>query len=92
MCSVPGLWEEPIHREAMQVSMIYLTRILPEDVGKSVLHRAPCKSCGGSRTVILSGFGVVQGIDVGKRVYRVDGVIQVENDEQLEKRRREEAQ
>lgn len=58
----------------------FLTVILPRDVGSDVLRRIDGK------IYVSSALGRVQARDVGKRVYRVDGVIQVENDEQMQAR------
>lgn len=67
----------------------YLTTITGDDIGKhTIAGGRRCESCGrASYSVhIASAIGPVQRIDVGKRVYRVDGVIQVENDDQRNRR------
>lgn len=58
------------------------------DVGKRRIRRPDCGCCGQRRPPIDIGsaIGEVQAIDVGKRVYDVDGVIQVENDNQRDAR------
>lgn len=56
--------------------------ISQNDVGKSHL-KGRCLD-GMSRTIYLQSFlGYVQPIDVGKRIYSVGGIYQVENREQL---------
>lgn len=59
---------------------MYLTTIRETDVGESMLRR------GGTSIYIADVIGPVQPCDVGKRVYSANGIIQVENDEQREKR------
>lgn len=59
----------------------YIHTILPRDVGKSRI-----KTGIGGTINIGDAFGPVQELDVGKRVYNVDGVIQVENNEQRDAR------
>lgn len=56
----------------------------PEHVGKRSIGAAKCPRCGHLEQPIPIGdaIGRVQPGDVGKRVYDVDGVIQVENNEQ----------
>lgn len=65
----------------------YLCTIGPEDVGKAVLSRYVDER----RKVaahVGSAIGQVQKRDIGKRVYNVNGVVQVENDEQRDRRTR----
>lgn len=64
----------------------FLFTITDEHVGHSNV-RIRCDSCGHTENhYVASAIGPVQKQDVGKRVYRVDGVIQVENNEQRDKR------
>jgi hypothetical protein len=63
-----------------------LFTIQPEHVGSSRVKVSDCDNADHDRVIHLSGFGVVQTIDVGKRVYVVDGVIQVENNQQRDER------
>lgn len=59
----------------------FVYTIQSRDVGKKTLP------IGGKRVRVEDFLGVIQAIDVGKRVYDMgDGVYQVENDEQLKRR------
>lgn len=59
--------------------MIYYT-IQQSDVGKSIITAF-------GRTWSYAGFiGRILKTDVGKRVYLVSGILQIENDEQLARR------
>lgn len=58
----------------------YLGTITREMVGKS------WSSMGGRIIMWADSIGNVQLVDVGKRVFDVDGVIQVENNEQRDRR------
>jgi hypothetical protein len=51
-----------------------------EDVGKTAIYGVP------GHPTCFSPLGRVMACDVGKRIYKVDGVYQVENREQLEAR------
>ncbi len=51
-----------------------------EDVGKTSVHGVP------GHPACFSPLGRVMACDVGKRIYKIDGVYQVENREQLEAR------
>ena len=64
----------------------HIHTITADDVGKLTVRLPACPSCGRSRTISLLCLGRVIPIDIGKRVYDVDGVIQVENQEQLNRR------
>lgn len=67
--------------------MEYLHTIEPCDVGKIRIEKR-CPYCGGHMADIFisSLMGKILPRDIGKRIYLVDGVYQVENDEQLAKR------
>lgn len=61
-----------------------------EHVGRTTITFPPCTHCGHVRRVHLGDvLGRVQQADVGKRVYIVGDIIQVENDEQRDKRNKE---
>lgn len=76
----------------------YMTTIERRDVGKSfLLRKCECRICcaqrsGGDLIHVGSAIGIVMPRDVGKRVYAVHGVIQVENDEQRDARLQRERQ
>ena len=59
--------------------------ITPEDIGKSTLRRIGCTACG-SKIVVSPSAGPMQARDVGKQVWRFEGVDTMENDEQLRSR------
>ena len=61
--------------------------ILMEDVGRTTIRREDCECCGAKRNFSVDSLmGRVQIGDIGKRIYRVDGILQVENDEQRDAR------
>ncbi len=64
--------------------------ITREDVGKHVIQKPKCCICGAKPNPIsISDFmGRILPIDVGKRIYKVDGIYQVENQAQLKARRK----
>ena len=63
-----------------------LIELGPEHIGRSMIPRT-CTHCGKSDPIMLGNvLGRVLPSDVGKRVYNVDGVVQVENDQQRDKR------
>lgn len=67
--------------------MKLLFTIGAEHVGHSTVRLVACKCCGSSRTISLaSAIGRPMAIDIGKRVYDNDGVIQVENNAQRDAR------
>lgn len=58
-----------------------MSRQLLHTIDENDLHLQPL--------YIRSAIGHIQPIDVGKRVYDVDGIVQVENAEQRDKRQAE---
>lgn len=67
--------------------MRYLVHtIRKEDVGKPVLHLE------GRPVLVMHLIGHIMDMDVGKRIYNVDGIYQTENDEQLRARLEKERQ
>jgi hypothetical protein len=58
---------------------MYVHTIRPQDVGKIVVRSIVTRGT----LYVGDAIGTVQQRDVGKRCYLVDGVLQVENDEQL---------
>ena len=63
-----------------------LHTITEADVGRSHIPKA-CPCCGHRQPIVISGLmGRVLPIDIGKRIYDVGGVLQVENNEQRDKR------
>jgi len=69
----------------------YIGTITEEDFKNREMripHNCNCNHCGVGRKyeVISLPIGGIQKIDIGKRVYRIDGVIQVENNEQRDAR------
>lgn len=69
------------------MSKTLIHTIEKSDVGKTSLQ-VICPTWHYRRTHSLSEvLGRIQNGDVRKRIYKVDGVLQVENDEQLKKRK-----
>ena len=67
----------------------YLFTISHRDIGKTTVRKMACHECDRVETIYIgSAIGRIQPIDVGKRVFDVDGVIQVENDAQRNERER----
>ena len=65
----------------------YVATIEEIDIGKTSLKRNDqCQKCGHTRHSFNLSIGRVQPQDVGKRVYEVGGILQVENDEQMNRR------
>lgn len=62
--------------------------VIQADVGKSYHQKPDCQCCGARGDTIYFGdiVGRFQQCDVGKRIYSVDGVLQIENDQQLKAR------
>ena len=67
--------------------MKHIHTITKEDVGRHII-KLPCPTCGRVDTICCSDFiGYIMKIDIGKRIYRSeDGILCVENQEQLEER------
>ena len=64
----------------------YMFTLRQEDVGTRGIAKV-CPCCQSKSWIDLGAvMGRVQPRDVGKRVYEVDGVLQVENDQQLRDR------
>lgn len=64
----------------------HIHTITAEDVGKTLVPQS-CPTCGKGNPICIGIVtGPVQRIDIGKRVFYNDGVIQVENDLQRDKR------
>jgi len=66
---------------------IFLHTISEQDLGKRIVKSKPCQCCGKSE--IISTFdllGRVLACDIGKRVYKINDLLYVENDEQLKAR------
>ena len=61
-----------------------------DDVGQGVIHKGTCPCCHQkiAPITVRDAIGRVQNKDVGKRVYLVDGVVQVESDDQVDERLR----
>ena len=56
-------------------------------LGMDVVTLPPCIQCGNVRTINMRGiFGKIQKGDLGKRVYLIDGLVQIENNEQRDAR------
>ncbi len=65
----------------------HIHTITEEDIGCSVIAKR-CPVCDGRCNIqIEDAIGPVQSYDVGKMVFLVNGVVCVENQEQLEKRK-----
>ena len=61
--------------------------ITANDVGRSALHYTECETCKRCRTIYTSSFmGAVQSIDIGKRIFKIGDIYQVENNEQRDRR------
>lgn len=57
------------------------------DVGKRHIKLHECPICNTVRILDLSSvLGSVQSIDIGKRIFRSGGILQVENDQQMASR------
>ena len=68
-------------------SFVYEITIM--DIGKKFLKYIACPTCGKEETIYISDLlGVILHCDIGKRIYKVNGVYQVENDEQRKRRTR----
>lgn len=67
---------------------ILVYEIKKEDIGKCTLPLGQCQCCGKKNGVIVvsSLMGRILPIDIGKRIYRVGDIYQVENQEQLSRR------
>lgn len=63
----------------------FIYEITKHDVGKE--HRfVVCPTCEHRKLIMFGFMGGVLDCDVGKRIYEISGIYQVENDEQLENR------
>lgn len=72
----------------------YVGTIQPHHLGETILRFDGCTcqrcnhQCGGEVIHLQSFMGRVQVCDIGKRIYSVGGIYQVENQEQVETRMR----
>ena len=65
----------------------FVYEIKIEDIGKKSLKYIACSACQKTATIQISDLcGVLMAIDIGKRIYQVNGIYQIENDEQLANR------
>lgn len=67
---------------------ILVHTITREDIDKAFIKLPGCNSCGHNHSPIQvsSVIGRIISIDVGKRIYRVGDIYQVENQEQFDRR------
>ena len=65
--------------------MVY--EITEKDIGKKHIKYVSCPCCMKTNVISITDLmGHIVSYDVGKRIYKVGGVYQVENKEQLDKR------
>jgi hypothetical protein len=67
---------------------ILVHTVKPSDVGKNYFTDGECSHCGakGKIVFVVDLCGAFQRGDVGKRIYSVDGILQMENNAQLKAR------
>lgn len=65
----------------------FVYQITIADIGKKSLEYIICPTCGKTEKIYVSDLlGTILHCDIGKKIYQVDGIYQVENDEQLAER------
>lgn len=65
----------------------FVYQITANDVGKIALKYISCPTCKKTEVIQVSRLlGKITNCDIGKKIYRVNGVYQVENQEQLNQR------
>jgi hypothetical protein len=61
--------------------------ITKDDIGKTFIKYTKCRICGSTAVINTTDvMGRILSLDVGKRIYDIDGIYYVENQEQLEAR------
>jgi len=61
--------------------------ITKEDVGATLIKKPCCSECGGKKNLFVGDLmGHIQAGDIGKRIYEINGLLYVENNEQRDLR------